>query len=288
MTQPTGSSWNSRRIVGSREHFAPSEAWNILQKLKAREDWHDAALLTVGIDSLLRCSDLLRLRVRDVVDQSGKVTETINFRQRKNKRNVAPALTKTARDELQKWIDISGKQPTDFLFTRRKSADSNPIDDGWSRDVIKGWAELIYLDPTPYSSHSLRRTKPHFMYRRGVDIAYISTLLGHKDTSTTLVYLGIKDEEAQYHALKHDIWNKAQHPKTSKYGQPRKHHSVRTQDFWVFEVGQAEIAQRLDQLSASNENLTNIINQLLAENQRLTSSVSRLLKSIEIPFSEED
>lgn len=42
-----------------------------------------------------------------------------------------------------------------------------------------------------FSSHTLRRTFGRLMYRSGVPVATISKLLGHEDTSTTLLYIGV-------------------------------------------------------------------------------------------------
>lgn len=165
--------WNADRAVGPREHFYPSEAWDMLHKLQLEHNWHDCALLTVGIDSLLRCVDLLKLQVCDVTDRYGVVREEIYHRQKKTKYTVGPTLTPQAIKALQKWIKVSGKKPHHYLFTRTKPIDGLPIGDSAFRDAIKRWCHQINLDPTRYSTHSLRRTKPHYMFRDGVDIAYI-------------------------------------------------------------------------------------------------------------------
>ena len=69
--------------------------------------------------------------------------------------------------------------------------------------------EAIGLDPTSYSSHSLRRTKPgRHGDRRGVTITVLQLLLGHKAPETTIRYLGLNVLEAQDIALKHDLFAK--------------------------------------------------------------------------------
>lgn len=277
MANLSGRPWNADRFVGPREHFLPSEALQTLLALEKRQNWHDAALISVGIDSLLRCGDLLSLRVSDVSDNQGQVREKIRWGQEKTKRAVTPILTQRSIQALQRWIEFSGKSGDDYLFTRSKGKHDKPISDDTFRKLIKRSAELIGLNPSNYSSHSLRRTKPHFMYRQGVDIAYISTLLGHKDTATTLVYLGIKEEESHHYALKYDIWKKSLHSKANMLVFERKNNLVNATEFDVFQSGLNEIVKRLDQLDASNENLIIQIKALKAEQRDFLSWVKDLL-----------
>ena len=288
MTDTDNRPWNADRAVGPREHFSPPESWDILHQLQLNENWHDCALLTVGIDSLLRCVDLLNLQVRDVTDRYGRVTEEIYYRQKKTKHTVGPTLTPKAIEALQKWIRVSGKKPHHYLFTRTKAIDGPPIGDSAFRDAIKWWASLIQLDPTPYSTHSLRRTKPHFMFREGVDIAYISELLGHKDTSTTLRYLGITLEEARYFAQKHDLWKKSARRKSTKLNLNRSHKSIRPVDYDVFEVGLQEILNRLKTLEASNEKILSKIESVESQNDQILGCIKTLLTSSPKPNREKD
>ena len=66
------------------------------------------------------------------------------------------------------------------------------------------------MDPTDYSTHSLRRTKPVWMWRHGdrrrVTITVLQLLLGHKSPESTIRYLGLDAMEAQDIALAHDIF----------------------------------------------------------------------------------
>lgn len=152
------------------------------------------------------------IAVCDVCDRYGVVQDGFFFGQEKTDREVAPALTWTAREVCQRWIDAGGKRRDHFLFTgSKKQISDRHINDDTYRKRVKAWAEILKLNPESYSTHSLRRSKPHFMYRRGAKIEYISELLGHKNTATTYRYLGITREEAREQALAHDIFKKSLH-----------------------------------------------------------------------------
>jgi hypothetical protein len=47
-----------------------------------------------GVNNALWASDLLRLKVKDVVDGKGKVREKIYLRQQKTGKEVSPAINK--------------------------------------------------------------------------------------------------------------------------------------------------------------------------------------------------
>jgi len=194
--------------VGERIAFKIDEAQKIAKALKRKRQHHDCALFSCGVDSMLRGGDLLELRVRNVTDAAGIITDTALWRQDKTDENVDLTLTPCTEEALRYWIEFSGKGPDDFLFTRKKPLiGSRPIKPGRYREVVKEWAVLIGLPPEQYSTHSLRRTKPMFLYKYGFsDIATIAFMLGHKDTATTLRYLGITKEEARRHALRGDIF----------------------------------------------------------------------------------
>ncbi|MEO1029022.1 MAG: tyrosine-type recombinase/integrase [Pseudomonadota bacterium] len=197
------SAWNQGRVVGERIAFSAGEVQAIARSLAAIGAHHDLCLFAVGIDSMLRCSDLLRLRVEDVVEDDGR----IRWRQKKTQQNVYPVLTTTTQRAVKDWIESSGKQSNHFLFTRDKPVSAKPITPGYYRTLVKQWAELIGLAPERYSTHSLRRTKASHLYGQGYsDIAHIARLLGHQSTDATIRYLGIQQAEAETQALLGDIF----------------------------------------------------------------------------------
>ena len=200
--------WNRGVVVGERIALSSVEAQSVLKLLNDTANLHDACLFATAIDSMLRCSDLLQLRVGDVVASNGRV----RWRQKKTGRNVFPVLTATTQDAISAWVELSGKSASHFLFTREKPINAKPISATHYRSLIKSWVQQIGLSPDRYSTHSLRRTKPHFLYRYGYsDLEHIARLLGHSGTQTTSRYLGIEQREAENHALAGDLFTADPH-----------------------------------------------------------------------------
>ena len=69
MTAPprrNGAGWNKDKAQGAKRHFTLAQTVTLTKLLKQKRLWHDLALLTVGLDTLLRSCDLLALKVADV------------------------------------------------------------------------------------------------------------------------------------------------------------------------------------------------------------------------------
>lgn len=219
MSNGSGQPWNKDRPVGARLALMQNEIAKIRRELSQQSSAHDLCLFTVAVDSMLRASDLLRLRVRDIQLSNGKIRQTFAWRQKKTAKTVHPVLTSASQATLKKWITQSGKCEADYLFTREKPRTSLPISVGFYRTLIKQWVRLIDLLPHDYSAHSLRRSKAIFMYENGVPVEIIGRLLGHTSPASTIHYLGIDEAEARARALAHDIFKPKRSNKTKTTSQ---------------------------------------------------------------------
>jgi len=137
---------------------------------------------------------------------AGEIRASFDWKQKKTGTNVHPVLTSLTKAACRDWIKISRKLPEHFLFTRTKANSAPPITASSYRRMVKQWAELIDLDGEQYSTHSLRRSKPSWMYAQGVSVEDLAQLLGHRSIESTLRYLGLSLAKAQAEALKHDIF----------------------------------------------------------------------------------
>ena len=208
----SGAGWNADRLQGQKAAFTLAEVWQLSDWLAAECRWHDLALLSLANDSLLRCEDLLALRVRDLHYRDGAMRSIIGRKQGKTKRGVHPALTEQTKINLCCWLTFSGKQPQHFLFTRTKAIDAPPISRMQYARLIKSWAAHLGQPPEEYSTHSLRRTKPQHLFweaeAKGQGermLVLLSKLLGHKSVDVTTEYLGITQRRATAVTLAHPM-----------------------------------------------------------------------------------
>lgn len=185
--------------------FTRDDLQLIRAALRTQGSMRDAALLEVGVDSMLRLNDLVHLRVSDVCDANGDVNTTFKVIQGKTENPVWVTLTPKARQAVQHLIEKEGKWSSDFLFTRPGRPHANPISAVAARLIIKKWAKWAHRDPTLYSGHSLRRTKPAFVYSETKNIGMVKEMLGHTSLWHTSKYLGISLADISAAALKYDI-----------------------------------------------------------------------------------
>jgi len=67
--------WNKGKAVGQKAPFKTEQVYIIRQLLHAEGHLRDLALFNPAIDTLLRASDLLTLKVEDVTDHHGTVVD---------------------------------------------------------------------------------------------------------------------------------------------------------------------------------------------------------------------
>jgi integrase len=188
------SPWNKGKAVGQKAPFTPEQVYIIRQLLHAEGQLRDLALFNTAIDTLLRASDLLTLKVEDVTDHYGAVMEECSVRQHKTQATHTVLLLEHSRRALERWLAASRKQPWDYLFTAQGKP--TPISRVRYSKLVKKWAAYARLDPRKYSTHSLRRTKSSVVYERTGNLEVCRQILGHHSIANTALYLGVDKRQA--------------------------------------------------------------------------------------------
>ncbi len=154
----------------------------------------DLALFNLAIDSKLRSSDLVKIRVRDVT-HSATVSRRAMVVQQKTKLPVQFEITEQTRDSISNWINLAELMSDDYLFKSRNRVSNHISTRQYSR-IVDIWVKSIGLDPAEYGTHSMRRTKASLIYRRTKNLRAIQILLGHTKMESTVRYLGIEVDDA--------------------------------------------------------------------------------------------
>jgi len=154
-------------------------------------------LLNLGIDLMLRTSDLRSLKVSDVVNPSGTVKESVSVKQVKTgKRTLSMPLMDNSRTAIAEHL--SNKPQDDFVFSGNKSNyTKQPISTQQYARIVKGWMRKLGVeDVSEYSTHSMRKTKPSVIYEKTHDVDAVRRLLGQSSVTATSAYLGVSDNSA--------------------------------------------------------------------------------------------
>ncbi len=198
--------WNKDRAVGQKRPFTTQHIILLTQRLDNDRRLKEMALFCLGIDTMLRGSDLLRLVVRDVMDCDGGPKAEFTWSQKKTGKPVVTAITPFTQLAVRRYISQSNLKRDDLLFTAQRGDGGKPITTNYLRRLVKKWAVELGLGPENYAAHSLRRSKPSHLYAQGVKPEMLRLLLGHTSLQSTQEYLGIDQGEALALAQKYDCF----------------------------------------------------------------------------------
>lgn len=186
--------WNKGKIVGQKAPFKPKDIWALRVRLQMQNPVRELALFNLGIDSKLRGSDLVALKVRDVC-HGGQLATRATVVQQKTHRPVQFEITQTTRDAVQAWIKQAGLRQEDYLFPSRLHESPHLGTRQYAR-ILGHWVDELGLDRADYGTHSMRRTKATLVYRRTKNLRAVQLLLGHSKLESTVRYLGIEVDDA--------------------------------------------------------------------------------------------
>ncbi len=179
--------------IGQKEAFTKQQVKTIKRLLLGEGNFRDLCLFSVGIDTMLRSSDILKLTVKDISNQYG-IKNTFEVQQKKTKQTNKVMLQEDTRKYLAQLITLTSKDEDDFLFTGTKG--KLPISHVQHSRLVKKWCKWLDLDVDRYSTHSIRRTKASIIYRETQNIEVCRQLLGQSNCTATSRYLGISQEES--------------------------------------------------------------------------------------------
>ena len=190
----TRMAWNKGKLMGQKSPLAPQEIWAIRIRLQNEGRRRDLALFNLAIDSKLRASDLLKIRVSDIAS-NGRAHSRAIVSQQKTKQPVRFEITERTRKSIDRWIEVGNLVSSSYLFPSRQHASPHLSIRQYAR-IVESWVSGIGLNSTAYGTHSLRRTKATLIYRRTKNLRAVQLLLGHSNLDSTVRYLGIEIDDA--------------------------------------------------------------------------------------------
>ena len=142
----------------------------------------------MGINTGLRISDLLKLKVIDVRNKSHVEIKE----QKTGKIKRFPLL-----GNLQSMIEeyTKGKLDNEYLFRSREGA-NKPITRVMAYKIINNACRKAGITDN-VGTHTLRKTFGYHHYQQFHDVAILQYLLNHSSPSITLRYIGITQDNVE-------------------------------------------------------------------------------------------
>lgn len=167
----------------------------IKQYLIEQERWRDYALITMGLNTALRISDLLSLTWGAVYDFKKSVFyQHLYIQEQKTKKYNVVSLNFCIQDALELLKDhLPSISEEDYLFQSRLKC-SRPIHRSRAYAIIREIADTVHLEGV-ISCHSLRKTFGYHAWKNGYSPAVIMEIYNHSSLSVTRRYLAINQDD---------------------------------------------------------------------------------------------
>jgi len=170
------------------ELVQPIRDKNKIQEIKnelKKNGYRDFLLFVAGINTGLRISDLLKLKVSDVKDQAHIV-----IKEQKTGKERRFFITDCFKENLEPYI--KNMKDDDFLFCSRQGV-KKPIDRSQAYRIINNACRKVGIKDS-IGTHTLRKTFGYHHYQQFKDVAVLQSILNHSAPSVTLRYIGINDD----------------------------------------------------------------------------------------------
>lgn len=155
-----------------------------IKKILIKKNYRDYILFMVGINTGLRISDILELKVKNVKDkmhiviQENKTDKLKRFKINTYLRNI-----------LEDYIFNMDEE--EYLFQSKKGI-NKPISRVQAYRILNDVAKEVGLDEI--GTHTMRKTMGYHFYQKTKDVVLLQELFNHSAPSVTLRYIGINQD----------------------------------------------------------------------------------------------
>lgn len=194
----TKTPWNKGKSVGQKKPLTASQIKFLQKHLAEQDKIRELALFSLQIDTMLRSSDVIKLKVSDIIDFKGEIKEEINIQQKKTTQPHIVALSLKTSKILAKYIKKEKRAADDWLFKSYSNRNKNnhlSYISHWN--MVKDWCRMLGVDPRDYATHTGRRTRATMVYDDTKDPKLVMNLLGQKDLASTSAYIGMDKKESR-------------------------------------------------------------------------------------------
>lgn len=149
-----------------------------------KQGYRDYMLFVIGINTGLRISDLLKLKVSDVKDKTH-----ILLTEQKTSKTKRFLINSQLKQDIDKYINNMGND--EYLFQSQKG-DNKAISRVQAYRILNKAAEQVGLEEI--GTHTLRKTMGYWHYKQYKDVALLQDIFNHSAPSVTLAYIGINQD----------------------------------------------------------------------------------------------
>jgi integrase len=163
----------------------------LMQQFLSGKDLRYATIFNFGLNTGLRISDILPLKVSDILTRNGEFRDYLVINEKKTKKEKKIKLNDALRKSLKKYIKEYQLGYQNYLFPSKKGSYIGRIQ---AYRVLKEAAELFHIEN--FGTHSLRKTWGYWTYKMSkYNIGLIMDTFNHSSQSITLRYIGVNQDQ---------------------------------------------------------------------------------------------
>jgi integrase len=160
----------------------------------------DLLMFVLGINCGLRISDILKIKVNDVLTEKGKAREFVELREEKTGKSrrivFADNVQKAIMDYLKGFSGTNEELDRPLFLSRKsdKDGDNKALSRQMAYNIINEAAQCVGIDEK-IGTHTLRKTFGFHAYKGSTDIVLLQLMFNHSSPSVTLRYIGIVQDD---------------------------------------------------------------------------------------------
>lgn len=170
-----------------RDKMKINEMYEYLRK----KDQKYGLLFKFGLNTGLRISDILPVRLKDVQTEDGKFREYFTLYEKKTGKEKKIKINTSLCNEIRNYVNYEQLSPDSYLFASRKGKYVGRVQ---AYRVLKSASEAVGIEN--FGTHSLRKTWGYWTYKlSNYNVALIMDTFNHSSPSITLRYIGINQDQ---------------------------------------------------------------------------------------------
>ncbi len=193
-------------FVHEKEPLTIDEYNNLCSELEKKEMWQELAYLKFSFASGARRAEVRQLlkevtsyEPKVIPTENGEVKTYLTHNIRCKGRGVLGKVRKLQFDQeamaaINKWISVRGEDDCPYVFALRKNGEYKPV----GETTFNSWSNNYFekIVGRRFHPHLIRETRATTMVvENGKNIKSAQSLLGHKSSTTTEIYVIRKDED---------------------------------------------------------------------------------------------
>lgn len=155
----------------------------------------------LGVSTGLRVSDLLRIKIEDVLNEDGTIVDYLRIQEKKTRKYNDPKIGTAAKTAISEYLaSLESFTREEYLI---RSERGGKLDESQLYRTLSAVEKGLNL-PYHFSTHTMRKTYGYWTIRNNPNdnmaLIHLQMMFNHSSPQTTLTYCGInREEEDKYY-----------------------------------------------------------------------------------------